>query len=95
MATSTSVVRWCLDFRCAGVPNERRARDRLSHCGFRFALDFLSHSEDQVSRAAAVGICGDLSVDCDALAHLGAMAFSALFSLRQVRLVGTLAWAYG
>ena len=46
-------------------------RHRLSRCGFCFALDFLSRSEDTVSRAFALGICVDFSFDRRALAHTG------------------------
>ena len=60
-----------------------------------FGLDFLSRSEDTVSRASAVAICTNLSFDPGAVAHLGAMAFPALLSLfDQVRMAGTLARAY-
>jgi hypothetical protein len=76
------------------MPNERCARDRLPGCGFCFALDFLPRSEDTVSLASALGICVDFSFDRGAVAHMGAMAFPALFSLCQVRMAGTPARAH-
>ena len=89
------MVRRSLDFRSTGVPNERGARFRLPSYGFCFALDLLSRRKDKVSRVVAMGICVDFSFDPDAVAHLGAMAFPALFSLCQVRMVWTPARAHG
>ena len=88
------VVRLRLDFRCFSMPNERHARYRLPRCDFCIALDVLSRSEDPISRAAAVEICVDFSPNPGALAHLGTMAFPALFSLCQIRMAGTPARAH-
>src|SRR5262249_26328493 len=83
------------DLRCVSLPNERLARHRLPRCGLCFALDFLSRSENTVSCASAMGIRVDFSLDPGAVAHLGTMAFPALFSLCQIRMAGTPARAHG
>src|SRR5439155_22164159 len=80
-ASSASVVRWLLDLLGLYLFDQGFTRCRLSCGDSCFAFNVLSRSAGAISRAFAMGISGDLSIDCRSLAYLGGTPFSGLFSV--------------
>src|SRR5439155_14602625 len=94
-ASSACLVRWLLDLLGLRLPDERVTRPCLSGSDFSFAVDLLSRSTAAISRAFAMGICGDLSFSRHPLAYLGGMAFSQLLSsFSPLGMVGASARAF-
>jgi len=89
-AASACLVRRILDLLGLRLLDQRFARRPLSGGDSCIAVNFLSRSTSAISRAFAVGICSNLSLDSCSLAYLGGIAFSGLLSVSgQYGMVGT------
>ena len=94
-ASPARLVRRILDLFRVRLPDQRFARHRLSGGGFSFDLSLLSRGTHPLSRAPALGLLVDLLFNRRAVAHLGPMAFSELFSLPdQLGMAGSFERAY-
>src|SRR5205823_3384598 len=94
-AASACLVRRILDLLGLRLLDQRFARRPLPGGDSCIAVNFLSRSTGAISRAFAVGICSNLSLDSYSLAYLGGITFSGLFSVSgQYGMVGTSARAH-
>src|SRR6266480_2052243 len=94
-AASACLVRRILDLLGLRLLDQRIARRPLSGGDSCIAVNFLSRGTGAISRAFAVGICSNLSLDSCSLAYLGGISLSGLFSVSgRYGMVGTSARAH-
>src|SRR4029077_4109618 len=89
-AASACLVHRILDLFGLRLLDQRIARRPLSGGDSCIAVNLLSRSTSAISRAFAMGICSNFSLDSCSLAYLGGITFSGLFSVSgQYGMVGT------